>query len=353
MAKIQKHIEIVRSSIVWLSSLSLESCDTLFATLLQHYETVGITTVNTPQDLQQLLFIKPDLVFLGMKFVPSVAEGANHDCDKIWVSKFLDDHNIAYTGSDCTAHKLELNKPLAKKCVASHGLATAPFHVAVQTHFNDIPAMNLRFPVFIKPTNRGGGLGVDSASVAHTNQQVHAKVTSIAAEHQSDSLIEAYLPGREFSVAVLKDEASQAYIAMPIELIAQPDDHGVRVLSAEVKSANAETALEVSEKMLNGAVQRFALEVFHAIGARDYGRIDIRLDSNGNPQFLEANLIPSLISGYGSFPKACQINRQIDYSSMILSIVRLGLVRSQNSPTPEDIKGAVDLAAMRALVELA
>ena len=143
-------------------------------------------------------------------------------------------------------------------------------------------------------------------------------------------LIEEYLPGREFSVAVLKDDFSAGHLAMPIELIAPPDKNGSRILSGSVKSSNAEQALEVTDPVIKSKVTALALDAFYALGARDYGRIDIRLDKTGAPHFLEANLIPSLISGYGSFPKACILNIGLGYEAMIMRIARLGLARNTN-----------------------
>ncbi len=327
MKKIQKHIEIVRSSVVWLSSLSLESCDAIVTLLSQHYASVGVSTVNTSEDLDDLLALKPDLVFLGMKYIPTRVPSTNHGSPKIWIADFLDLHGIAHTGSGSIAHELELNKPLAKQRAQMAGLSTSKFCVIAQGE-QKLFSSSLSFPVFIKPTNRGGGLGIDSNSVAHSVAQMQAKVSSIAAEHGSDSLIEEYLPGREFSVAILKDKISDTYTAMPIELIAQPDSKGICVLSEQVKSANAETAIAVADPILKAQVAKLALDVFTALGAQDYGRIDIRLDERGVPHFLEANLIPSLISGYGSFPKACVLNAGIDYQTMILTITQLGLSRS-------------------------
>jgi D-alanine-D-alanine ligase len=98
-----------------------------------------------------------------------------------------------------------------------------------------------------------------------------------------------------------------------------------------VKSSNTEQAIEVIDKNIKTKVTTLATEVFYALGARDYGRIDIRLDAHGTPHFLEANLIPSLISGYGSFPKACMLNIDLDYESMILSIARLGLAHNMDA----------------------
>jgi D-alanine-D-alanine ligase len=139
------------------------------------------------------------------------------------------------------------------------------------------------------------------------------------------------LPGREFSVAILKDEQSQNYVTMPIELVAPLDKNGVRLLSNKIKSSNAEQALEVTDEITKDKVTTLALAAFHTLEGRDYGRIDIRLDATGRPQFLEANLMPSLISDYGSFPKACVMNICLEYEAMIMMIVKLGLRRNANN----------------------
>src|SRR5690606_35054290 len=138
---------------------------------------------------------------------------------------------------------------------------------------------------------------------------------------------EAYLPGREFSVAILKNQGDGGYVAMPIELVSRPAANGTSMLSYAVKTANIETVLEVREPVCRAQIAAFALDAFTALGAADYGRIDVRLDALGRPNFLEANLIPSLIDNYGSFPKACRLNRNMSYETMILNIVHLGLAK--------------------------
>ncbi len=328
MVKINKHIEIVRSSDSRLSSMSQRSCSAILAVLAKHYSSVGVTIVNNQADLQAMVSKKPDLVFLGMKFIPVDSNLDQYGHAKIWVTQYLDDHHIAYTGSSQVAHELELNKPFAKQCALDAGLMTSPFYVARQNQPQNRDNMLLTFPLFIKPTNRGGGLGVDSFSVAHNFDELESKVMSITTNHQSDSLVEEYLPGREFSVAILKDKSSDEFSIMPIELIAPLDKHGARFLSSEVKSADAERNIEVTDKIIKTKITTLAIDVFRALGARDYGRIDIRLDKKGVPQFLEANLLPSLIKDYGNFPKACMMNIKLGYEPMILSIVNLALART-------------------------
>ncbi len=327
MMKTDKHIEIVSSTKVGLSSMSQKSREAIKATLSEHYTSVVITIINDLEDLKALVRRKPDLVFLGMKFIPLNPELGQFDPNKTWVAQYLDEWGINYTGSSQAAHELELNKQLAKQQVIDSGLCTSPFRLIKKGQAADIEDSDLTYPLFVKPANRGGGLGIDQYSVAENAMQLQAKITSIATKHQSDSLVENYLSGREFSVAILKNEYRSGYAVMPLELVTESADGTPTVLSSSVKSSNTEIILPVTDSEIRASICTLALAVFHALGARDYGRIDIRMNALGTPHFLEANLIPSLIADYGSFPKACVLNKELEYQTMILAIVSLAFSR--------------------------
>lgn len=356
MIKNSKHIEIVRSTTKGLSSMSQVSCDAIFDVLSKHFTEVCVTVINNVADLNELVTSQPDLVFLGMEFIPGDPLRGLADPNKIWLSDVFDDHGIAYTGSSRAAYELGRFKPLAKQHVLDTNLNTSTFCVVEQNKPLNKDDVSMNFPLFVKPTNRGGGLGIDSNSVVHNFEQLLSKVHSINNALGTDALIEEYLPGREFSVAILKKEFSEGYLVMPIELVAPPDRSGSRLLSGQIKSANAEQALAVSDPILASKITTLALGAFNALGARDYGRIDIRLDAVGTPHFLEANLIPSLISGYGSFPKACVLNMGLEYEAMIMQIVNLGLARSIDDAdetilepvTTKDIFGVQEVAVRQA-----
>lgn len=325
--KIHKHIEIVRSSVRGLSSMSQVSCDAIFAALSTQYSKVGISIVDNQSDLDDVVALQPDMVFLGMSFVPSNPLLGIEDPDKIWLTEYLAAHDIASTGSGAGAHALQIDKHSAKQRILNHGLPTSRYHIYTKNQTPSAAAMTLRYPVFIKPTNRGGGYGIDANSLAHTFDQLQAKVLDLSSI-ACDSLVEEYLPGREFSVAVLKEAGKQGFLTMPLELIAPENDQGARFLSQAIKVSDTEQAIEITDAVVKAQVSDLALQAFLALGARDYGRIDIRFDAHGAPQFLEANLIPSLIKDYGNFPKACMINLGMDYQTMIHHIVELGLARS-------------------------
>jgi D-alanine-D-alanine ligase len=336
MVKQNRHIEIVSSSQKWLSSMSDVSRRAIQTTLRKYYTKVGIALVDSVLELEMLVASQPDLVFLGMSFIPSNPVLGWRDTERIWLSEYLDRNNIAHTGSGQGAHILESNKDLAKQRVLDAGLRSSSFIVAPQHRQLNRADVSLEYPLFVKPTNRGGGQGIDSASVVHDFMQLKKKVTEIASKHKADSLIEKYLPGREFSVAILEDDLTGQLLSMPVELIAPTDEYGQRLLSRQVKSADAENVMGITNNQTKREISRLAERAFIALGARDYGRIDVRMDAGGNANFLEANLIPSLIADYGSFPKACSLNNQIDYESMILRIVRLGFAR--NVGASEDVR---------------
>ena len=328
MAKTVARIEIISSTTRGLSSMSPRSQDAACEALSKYYTDVRITQVNDITDLENLVARKPDLAFLGMSFV-TIGQDANGEDIKVWLSGYLEGFGIPYTGSGQLAHDLERNKHLAKERVMAAGLATAAFTVIKQNSPAVESFAELKYPLFVKPTNRGGGAGIDGNSVVHNRQQLDQKIQSIAQVNLADSLVEHYLPGREFSVAILRRGGGKPYSVMPIELAAAPNSNGAQMLGHEMKQSNMEVVSEVSDANLRARLCDFALDVFHALGARDYGRIDIRLDARGEPHFLEANLIPSLIAGYGSFPKACLLNINLDYEPMLLRIVDLALERGQ------------------------
>lgn len=349
--KINKHIEIVRSDVQSLSSMSLSSARAIRETLEQYYFEVGITTVNDLHDLKELVNTKPDLVFLGMEFVLVDTTPLGTEPLKIWLSGYFDAHNILYTGSNQTAMEVQRYKHIAKQAVGDAGLSSAPYFIAGKDTYKNSVDVPLSFPLFVKPYDLGGGAGIDSDSVVNNFEEYSKKVSSISRRFNADSLVEEYLPGREFSVALLQNASTKKLLAMPIELIAELDERGNRVLGQKAKKSDKETVLYVSDGGLRQRLVDLAVGAFVALGARDFGRIDIRLDRNGEPQFLEANLIPSLIKGYGNFPKSCLINMDIDHSAMLLKIVGLALTRNQHAPKLQltSVDSSTALAATAAL----
>lgn len=326
--KIDAYIEVVASSNSRLNAMSHSSQSSVLATLRKRYAKVMITIVDDVSGLEKLVAKRPDLVVLGMKLVLLDAAKGYDDSPKIWLADYLEERGICFAGSDTLALNLEYNKPAAKQRVLDAGLQSSQYFISSMkrptfTH-------NLTYPLFVKPTNRGGSKGIDEKSVVHTQQELEVKIVSIHSDCQSDVLVEEFLPGREFSVGVVRRPHTNDLLAMPIEIIAPSDDNGNTFLSSAVKHADSEKVATVTDCRLVGVVSTLAVEAFDALGARDYGRIDIRLDGNGVPNFIEANLMPGL-SNHGYLSRCFFINKNIDYEGMLFSIVDLGLERFDDS----------------------
>lgn len=324
LQKIDKYIEIVGSSNPRLNAMARDSQLTMHAVLSEKYTRVAMTIVDTMADLEALVAKKPDLVVLGMKLVLLDPTMSYDDSRKVWLSSYLEEHDIIFTGSDTVALALEFDKPIAKQRVIDAGLQSSAYFISTI----EAPTFehSLTYPLFVKPTNRGDSKGIDEKSVVHSDEELMAKIVSIHGDCASDALIEEYLSGREFSVAVIKQPGSDELLAMPVEITTPADIQGNRFLSAAVKEADSEEVLGVDDPQLVEAVNALAMGVFRALGSRDYGRIDLRLDAHGNPSFIEANLMPGL-SDHGYLFRCLNINERITYEQMILSIVDLGFER--------------------------
>lgn len=324
LQKIDKYIEIVGSSNPRLNAMATDSQATMHAVLSKKYTKVAITIVDTMEDLEALAAKKPDLVVLGMKLVLLDPSLSYDDSRKVWLSSYLEERDIVFTGSDTVALALEFDKPIAKQRVIDAGLQSSAYFISSI----DAPVFehSLTYPLFVKPTNRGDSKGIDEKSVVHSDSELEEKIRSIHADCASDALIEEYLSGREFSVAVIEQPGSNDLLAMPVEITTPADIQGNRFLSAAVKEADSEEVLGVNDPQLADAINTLAVGVFRALGSRDYGRIDMRLDARGNPSFIEANLMPGL-SDHGYLFRCLNINENITYDEMILSIVDLAFER--------------------------
>ena len=327
MPKITLRIEVVRSSNKSLSSMGEVSARDIVTTLSRHYSDVVMTNVDTVQDLEALLARKPGLVFAGIYFVRDESRGG----EKVWLTDALEQHGIAYTGSGQQANRLSLNKDLAKQRVSEHGVRTASFKLAACNDVMAISAGDLLFPLFVKPSNKNGRQGVDTFSVVHTIAQLQKKVHSIHADYKADALVEEYLSGREFTVAVLGD-LDNGFIAMPFELIAAKDSNGDRIRSNILGTSDADDMLAIADSHEQLLLKTLAIDAFRALGGIGYGRIDIRFNELGEAFFLEANHIPSLNRAHSTFPKAYDITFGLNYEALIMHIAKLGIEHRATTP---------------------
>ncbi len=296
----------------------------ILTALSVQYDDVKIAAVNTMADLEALVARKPDMVVLGAKLVLLDTKLGYDESPKLWIGAYLDANNIPYTGSDAETLELGYDKPAAKRIVHTAGIDTSRFFIS--TAASPTYDHELSYPLFVKPADRWGSKGIDEDSFVANVKELKSKIDSIHQECDSDALIEEYLPGREFSVAVQRIPGSSELLATPIEITIPLDRKGHSYLSKSVKTTDVESTQPVTDHVLGKALSLCASNAFEALQARDYGRIDLRLDSKGRPNFIEANLMPGL-SNHGYMYRCSSQNYSISYGDVILGIVALAFER--------------------------
>lgn len=323
--KINTYIEIVRTSNSRFSSMSAKSAERIRQALSQYYTHVSVSVVNDILDLEGLVRKRPDLVFLGLKRLPHGSTAFGESSKDIWLAEYLDDHNITYTGAVADAMKLDFNKEAAKARVRQAGLPTAASFISVIGQH--LPGgLPLSFPLFVKPIGGGGSRGIGDDSVVRTFAQFQSKVRSIYQNLGSSALVEQYLDGREFSVAILDNNLAEP-ITMPIEIITPRNFRGDRILSSAVKHEDHEQVIPVQDESIRESVCNLAVAAYKVLGGRDMGRIDIRMDESGKAHFLEANFMPAPGSRY--FAGAFEINIGMAYPGLLFTITELSLLRAE------------------------
>ena len=320
MTKISKHIQIVRTDRAGAGGMSKSTQDKVFAVLTKRYSKVGISIINTLKDLDTLADLSPDLVFLGAPKLKLDQDGGPEG-RVVWLSEFLDQKGIRYTGSNMTAMDINNDKVLAKQAIADAGLPTSAHFTAIPGEYGPNDNLDILYPLFIKPISSGGSKGIDELSVAHNFDDFSSKVESIFNVFGTRALVESFLQGREYSVAILGFGAEAS--AMPIEILTDKNAKGDRILCHDVKKEDTERVVKVVDPILRARIAALSLTMFRVLGGRDYGRIDLRMDSAGKIYFLEANLAPGLGGGY--FTRACSLNGGLEYADTILAIAELGL----------------------------
>lgn len=265
----------------------------------------------------RVLALQPDVVF-------NVAEGWRGRSREAHVPAFLELVGIPYTGSDPAALVTTLDKAVAKSIVHAAGVYT-PLAVVMTTGTEPLPA-GFAFPAIVKPVAEGSSKGVLPSSVAVDEREARALARRMSARYREGALVEEFLPGREFTVAILGDPAM---VLPPMEVVLRTGEE-FPVYSFDHKleptdEVRYESPAKVSPD-LDAALRKIALESFDALGCRDVARIDLRLDREGRPAFIECNPLPGLTPGWSDL---CLIAEPagIDYGALIGRILAPAIAR--------------------------
>ena len=306
---------------------SLATNRAIYDILKTHYHEVTFNVVETTQELVDISSENPDLVVCCTKYIYD-----QRMQKKVWLSEFFDRHCVPYTGSNRAVLEYDSDKRKAKNTVRKSGIPTANFFMAVPGAYENADQLPLRLPLFVKPMDAANGNGIDENSLVHDFESFISKVDEVFTAYGVPVLVEEYLCGREFTVAVLDDVSHSSRLIAPVEIIVPLNGRGDRILGCLEKSLNNEK-LEIVNEPEKTLICELVDKVFSALHARDFGRIDIKMDGNNNPFFMEANLVPGMTPETSYFPRAFNYNLGMTYEDVLLKIVELALFRTKVPPT--------------------
>lgn len=272
--------------------------------------------------------VKPDIVF-------NIAEGAHGVSREAQIPAMLDMLQIPYTGSDALTLAICLDKARTKEILSYYKIPTAKFFVAEK--IEDAENQDLRYPLMVKPISEGSGKGIFASSLVNSKGELVKEIKRITSEYNQSALIEEFLSGREFTVAIMGNN-SDTKILPPIEMRYDKYPEGV----TPIYSYEAKWILDTKEndfdvfdcpanidKSLEEKIKRVCLDTYKVLRCRDWSRIDLRLDQNGEPNIIEINPLPGIIpdpNENSSFPKAARA-AGIDYNDMINYVLASGIKR--------------------------
>jgi|FLYN01.1.fsa_nt_gi D-alanine-D-alanine ligase len=290
---------------------TLRDCDSLET--IRHVtaalEAGGHTVIgfNADQRLPAILVESKsefDIVF-------NIATGVYGESRQTHVPAMCEYLRIPHTGSGVLAEAICHHKPQTKMILMAHGVPTAPFQVFKSA---DEPLKpNLRFPLIVKLTSEGASMGLDYDSVVHNEADLRDRVARLISTYQQNAMVEEYIDGREFTVAVLGNNPAYAlpvgemhfYGKLPIRLD-EPDPEHFEMLKV-ITGQHEMKAIPVESETLAPAdippdvadrIQKMAIAAYQAIGCLDWARVDLRMDKAGNLYVLEVNLEPGVAPGY-------------------------------------------------------
>jgi D-alanine-D-alanine ligase len=260
-----------------------------------------------------------DLIF-------NIAEGLNGIGREAQVPAILDLFRIPYTFSDPLVMSLTLHKALTKRVVRDSGIPTADFVVIESVADFHVP--EFAPPYFIKPVAEGTGKGISGRSVIRDVMALKPACKQILETYHQPVLVETFLPGREFTVGIIgTGHEAQVLGTMEIKLLETAEKE---VYSYE----NKEHYLQRVEYLLMNPqddpvisdTQDIALRCWRSLGCRDGGRIDIRCDRFGKPQFIEVNPLAGLHPVHSDLPIICNL-QHIAFGTLIARILESAMKR--------------------------
>ncbi|TAJ92456.1 MAG: D-alanine--D-alanine ligase [Gammaproteobacteria bacterium] len=215
---------------------------------------------------------------------------------------------IPYTGSGVLGSALAMDKQRSKWIWQSHGLPTPPFVVLSDEQTLEDAAKRLGFPLMVKPVHEGSSCGIAKVK---SPEFLH-EAWLAARSYDAEVIAERWIAGGEYTVSILN---GQALPIIRVETDREFYDYQAKYLDDTTRylcPCGLDPALEQ-------ALGRQALSAFRLLGAGGWGRVDLLLDGDSQPWFIDVNTIPGMTS-HSLVPKSAH-QAGIDFDELVMQIL--------------------------------
>lgn len=262
--------------------------------------------------IEELPRVKPDICF-------NICEGHFGDAREAHVPAILEMLRIPYTGSRVMTLALALDKPMTKRVLSYHNLPTPAFQTFERV---DEPLdADMSFPVFVKPSREGTGMGVSPDSIVYDEEQLRRQLRVQFDRYDQPILVEHFIEGREVTVGVVGNLTTPVAWRVPGDEDAPRVSRGLTFLppmeidldryetEAGIYTSRIKTELVHDfhwtcpanlEPMMVHELNWLTAATFRVTGCQDVARVDFRLDRNDEDKayILEINPLPGLNPEY-------------------------------------------------------
>lgn len=288
---------------------TIDSLASAIASLGHEVERIGHAKALTEQLVKGRRW---DLVF-------NICEGLHGLAREAQVPAILDLYEIAYTFSDPVVMGLCLHKGLTKSVLREHSIATPRSWTLERVA--DVAQVDGVYPLFAKPVAEGTGKGVSARSRIDSPEQLEHVVDDLLRTFRQGVLVETYLPGREFTVGLLgTGDETEVLGTLEIVLLDGAEEGAYSYVNKERCEELVEYRLVTPDDPQVAAAEETARRAWVALGCRDAGRVDLRCDAHGEPQFMEVNPLAGLHPSHSDLPMLATA-KKMPYERLIERIV--------------------------------
>jgi D-alanine-D-alanine ligase len=262
-------------------------------------------------------------------FVFNIAEYLDEGKKTGFLPDLLEDWKIQHLGSSAKTIAIGLDKARTKDILIKHQIPTPRYFVANKGEVEISDRVEkIGYPLIAKPISEGGHNGIQKDSIVYDEANLKKIINRIFDEFHQPALVEEYITGkgmREFSVGIIDGEIR---LFTPIEIDFEAMSGNNEILSFESAQKDLERTKPMLDIKMRNEIIDLASKTFNAVGAHDYGRVDLRMNDT-DCYVIEINIMPGL--GPHSFlPEAAKDIHAIEYGQLIQKLTENSLQRQIN-----------------------